>query len=73
MTEIETCRRHCPICRELADVPTDVLAALAEMPQRLREALRTALDPSDDGWSPVFIAVHLSDLECRVAGVSGEC
>jgi hypothetical protein len=63
MTEIETCRHHCPICREAVDVPTEVLPALAEMPQRLREALRTALDRSYDGWSPAFVALHLADLE----------
>src|ERR1700682_3954304 len=63
MIDIETRRRHCPICRETVDVPTNVLAALAEMPQRLREALRTAHDRESDGWPPRFIAVHLADLE----------
>jgi DinB superfamily len=63
MTDIEIRRHHCPICSETVDVPTDVFAALAEMPQRLREALRTAPDRSSDGWSPGFIAVHLADLE----------
>jgi DinB superfamily len=63
MTAIETRPRHCPICRETVDVPTDLLAALAEMPQRLREALRTLPDREYDGWPPRFIAVHLADLE----------
>ena len=44
-------------------MPVDVMAALAEMPQRLREALRTAPQRAYDGWSPGFIAVHLADLE----------
>jgi hypothetical protein len=63
MTEIETRRHDCPICRDTVDVPVDVMAALAEMPQRLRETLRTASDRECDGWSPGFIAVHLADLE----------
>jgi len=63
MTDTEIRRHHCPICGETVDVPTDVLAALTEMPQRLRETLRTAPDRSYHGWSPGFIAIHLADLE----------
>ncbi len=63
MTDVATRRHNCPICRGTVDVPVDVMAALAEMPQRLREALRTAPQRAYDGWSPGFIAVHLADLE----------
>jgi hypothetical protein len=63
MTDIETRWHRCPICAETVEVPTNILAALAEMPRRLREALRTAPDRSCEGWSPGFIAVHLADLE----------
>jgi hypothetical protein len=63
MTEIETRRHDCPICRDPVDVPVDAMAALAEIPRRLREALRTAPDRECDGWSSGFIAAHLADLE----------
>ena len=76
MTDTEIRRHHCPICGETVDVPTDVFAALAEMPQRLREALRTAPDQSYDGWFPASVAVHLADLEvsrgCRIRRVLAE-
>jgi len=63
VTDLPVQAQDCPICRDTVDVPVDVMAALAQMPQRLREALRTAPDREYDGWSPGFIAVHLADLE----------
>src|SRR5258708_824592 len=63
MTDIEIRRHLCPICRDTVEMPVDVMAALAEMPRHLGEALRSAGERPGDGWSPSFIAVHLADLE----------
>jgi hypothetical protein len=57
-------RTHdCPVCRETMPLPEDVIAALAETPGRLAEALRAAGAREPEGWSPQFVAVHLADLE----------
>ncbi len=56
-------RTHdCPVCRGVQPLPDDALAALAETPQRLSEALRSA-PGGGEGWSPAFVATHLADLE----------
>jgi hypothetical protein len=57
-------RSHdCPVCGETLPLPADVIAALAETPARLAEALRAARGREPEGWSPEFVAVHLADLE----------
>lgn len=61
MTDM-TGTHDCPVCGETMPLPDDVIAALAETPERLAQALREA-GGRGQGWSPEFVAVHLADLE----------
>ncbi len=63
MGEPAITRHDCAICRTTVEVPVDVMGALADMPERLAEALRKTKRADFDGWSPTFIAIHLADLE----------
>jgi hypothetical protein len=63
MTELGARTHDCPVCGETKPLPSDVIAALAETPQRLAEALRAAEDRKPEGWSPRFVAMHMADLE----------
>lgn len=59
----ETRRVHCLVDGGEVDEPVELMAALAAGPDLVAQALREAGVAGREGWSPVFVAAHLADLE----------
>lgn len=60
---IETIRQFCAICGHEVETPADTLTAMAEAPNSVAVALRTAPTAARQGWTPAEVATHLADTE----------
>jgi hypothetical protein len=61
--EFETVTRHCVICANDVEMPTDMLGTMAMMPRLVSRSFREPRPVDRDGWSPHEVAAHLADIE----------